>query len=117
MKKMEKLKCVCGAKAEKLKTDLELFDGTILLKDVDAYYCPECKEEILTTDQLSSVREKLRGILPNFEAFSLRKKVTQLGNSLSIPLSKEITEFMHLQKGGEVKITVKNRQRLIIDVC
>ena len=53
------MKCVCGAKAEKIKTELELFDGDIVLKDVDAYYCPECEEEILTTDQLSLVRGTL----------------------------------------------------------
>ena len=114
---MREIKCVCGTEVEKIKTELELFDGDILLKGVDAYYCPNCKEEILTTDQLSSARERLKGILPNFEAFGLRKKVSQLGNSLSIPVSREVAEFMHLQKGGEVKITVKNRHRLIIDVC
>ncbi len=114
---MKELRCVCGAKAEKIKTELELFDGSVVLKDVDAYYCPRCKEEILTTDQLSSAREKLTEILPNFEAFSLRKRISQLGNSLSIPISKEVAEFMHLRKGEEVKIMVKNRHRLIVDVC
>ncbi|MCK4491104.1 MAG: hypothetical protein KAU03_00665 [Candidatus Altiarchaeales archaeon] len=133
---MKEMRCVCGAKVDEIKTDVELFDESILkfleefqshkirftnfnvmLKDVDAYYCPKCREEILTTDQLSSTREKLREILPDFEAFSLRKKVTQMGNSLSIPLSKEVAEFMHLRKGEDVKIMVKNRRRLIIDVC
>lgn len=114
---MKEQRCVCGAKVEKIKTDMELFDGDIVLKDVDAYYCPKCKEEILTTDQLSSAREKLTGVLPNFEAFSLRKKITQLGNSLSIPISKELADFMHLRKGEEVRIVVKNRNRLIVDVC
>ncbi len=111
------MKCVCGAKAEKIKTELELFDGSIVLKDVDAYYCPKCKEEILTTDQLSLAREKFGEILPNFEAFCLKKKVTQIGNSLSIPISREVAEFVHLRKGEEVKIMVKNRHRLIVDVC
>jgi len=53
------MKCICGAKAEKIKTELELFDGSVVLKEVDAYYCPECRERILTTDQLSSAREKM----------------------------------------------------------
>lgn len=114
---MKELICVCGTRVEKIKTNMELFDGGIILRDVDAYYCPKCKEEILTTNQLSSAREKLKEILPNFEAFSLRKKITQLGNSLSIPISKELAEFMHLRKGEEVRIVVKNRNRLIVDVC
>jgi len=109
-------RCVCGAKAEKIKTTLELFDGNIVVKNVDALYCPKCKEELLTTEQLTSAQKKYREILPDFEAFNLRKKVAQLGNSLTIPLSKEITDFMHLSKGEDVRITIKNRNRLIIDV-
>jgi len=51
------MKCVCGAKVEKIKTELELFDGSAVLKEVDAYYCPDCEEEVLTTEQLSLARE------------------------------------------------------------
>jgi len=67
---MKEMRCVCGAKAEKIKTELELFDGSVVLKEVDAYYCPDCEEEILTTEQLSSARDRLKDILPSFEAFS-----------------------------------------------
>jgi len=54
---MKEPRCICGAKAEKIKTDLELFDGSVVLKEVDAYYCPDCEEEVLTTEQLSLIRD------------------------------------------------------------
>ena len=38
--------CVCGTKAEKIKTLLELFDGDVMIKDVDALYCPKCDMEL-----------------------------------------------------------------------
>ena len=108
--------CVCGAKAQKTKTRLELFDGDVIINDVDALYCPECEMELLDTDAVADAGEKLRQTVPGFEAFSIRKKITKVGNSLSIPLAKEVTEFMNLEKGGEVRITLKNKHRLIVDV-
>ena len=41
--------CVCGSKLEEIKTNIALSEGEL---EVDAYYCPKCKEEVLTTPQL-----------------------------------------------------------------
>jgi len=110
-------KCVCGAKARKIKTRLELYDGNIIINNVDALYCPECNEELMTTDQITGAEKKLRETLPEFEAFSIRKKITRVGNSLTIPLAKELIDYMNLKKGEEVRITLKNKNRLIVDVA
>ena len=110
-------KCVCGAKARKVKARLELFDGDVVLNDVDALYCPDCEEEVLTTGQAADARQRFKESLPGFTAFSIRKKITKVGNSLTIPLAKELADFMNLHKGEEVKITLKNKSRLIIDVA
>lgn len=109
--------CVCGAKARKIKTRLELYDGNVIINEVDALYCPECNEELMTTNQVMNAKEKLGEMFPGFQAFNLRKKITKVGNSLTIPLAKELVEYMNLKKGGEVRITLKNKKRLIVDVA
>ena len=110
------MKCGCGTQAKNIKTDLDLFDGEVIIKNVDGYYCPKCKEEIFTSDQAEIARGKLKDTLPGFEAFKTRKKVAMIGNSFSIPIPKDVADFVHLKKGEEIRITVKSRNRLIVDI-
>lgn len=110
-------KCVCGTTLKKIKTEMELFGGDVMVKNVDAFWCPNCKEELMDSGQISAAKEKVREIAPHFEAFSIRKRIAKVGNSLSVPLSKEIVEFLRLKRGEEVRITIKDRQRLIVDVA
>lgn len=116
MKGKNNKKCTCGAEMKKIRTDMDLYDGSVVVKDVEAYYCEECDEEVFTSKQAEEAQRKLKKIYPGFEPFAVEKKIAKLGNSLSIPVSKEIADFVHLKKGKEVKITVKSRNRLIVDV-
>jgi len=93
-----------------------LFDGEVLLRDVDAYHCPKCEEEVMTGEQIAARQSKTREVLPSFEAFSVRKKVIKVGNSVSIPIPSDVAEFVGISKGGDVRVTVKNRKRIIVDV-
>ena len=111
------MECACGAKMRNVKTQLSLFDGEIVLNNVDAVYCPDCNEEIMTTEQAAEAQRRLKEALPNFEAFQISKKITRVGNSLTVPLSKELADYMNLKKGQEVRITLKNRHRLVLDVA
>jgi len=111
------MECACGAKTRNIKTQLSLCDGEVVINNVDALYCPECNEEIMTTEQAAEAQRKLKETLPSFEAFSISKKIAQLGNSLTIPVSKELADYMNLKKGQEVRITLKNKHRLILDVA
>lgn len=43
-------KCVCGATLRKIKTEMELFGGDVMVKNVDAFWCPNCKEGICLAD-------------------------------------------------------------------
>lgn len=68
-------KCVCGATLKRIKTEMELFGGgDVPVKNVDAFWCPSCKEEVMDSAQILTAKEKLREIVPHFEAFSIRKK-------------------------------------------
>ncbi|MBS3060809.1 MAG: hypothetical protein J4432_04870 [DPANN group archaeon] len=101
---------------KKIKTELDLYDGTVIVKDIDAYYCINCKEEVFTSVQGEIVQKKLGQVVP-VEAFKLRKKLIKVGNSLAMPISKEVAEFMQLHKGQEAELMVKSRHRLILNVA
>jgi YgiT-type zinc finger domain-containing protein len=109
-------KCICGTTMRKVKTKLELFGGDIVINDVDAFFCPGCGEELFSSEQATAAQDRVHETFPGFEAFSIRKKVTKVGNSLTVPLSKELADYLGVKKGDDVRITIKNRHRLIVDV-
>ncbi|MBN2517437.1 MAG: YgiT-type zinc finger protein [Candidatus Altiarchaeota archaeon] len=114
---MKTQKCACGAQAREITTDLELFDGDVVIRNVKALYCPECKEELFSSEQAADISKKYEQLLPGFEAFTVKKRVSKVGNSLSLPLPKELADFMNISKGSEMRISVKNRRRLVLDVA
>jgi len=109
------MNCVCGARLEKIKTEIDFFDGKVIVRDVEAFYCPECKEELFNSKQGNELFEKVSKLNLN-ESFESRKKISKVGNSLAIPLSKEIAEYLQVKKGAEIQIKVKNKKRLIVDL-
>ena len=110
------MKCVCGAKLTEIKTDMDFFDGKIIVRDVTAFYCPKCKEELFDSkegDRIFGNVSKLNISRP----FESRKKITKVGNSFAIPVSKEIANYMQINKGKDIKIMVQNQKRLIVDLA
>ena len=108
------MNCVCGNKLTKIKTEMDFFDGEVIVRNVDAFYCSNCKEELFDSKQGNNLFEKISK-LNKPELFNSRKKISQMGNSLAVPLSKEISEFINAKKGNEINIKVINSKRLIID--
>ena len=109
------MKCVCGAKMDKIKTEMDFFDGKVIVRDVNAFYCPKCKEELFDSkegDKIFGEVSKLNIV----QAFKSRKKITKVGNSFAIPVSKEIADYMQMKKGEDVQIKVENQKRLVVDV-
>lgn len=50
------MKCVCGEEAKKITTEMKLFGGNVIIRNIEAFYCPKCKEEVMTTEQIKKVR-------------------------------------------------------------
>ncbi|MBI5553385.1 MAG: YgiT-type zinc finger protein [Candidatus Diapherotrites archaeon] len=108
------MKCVCGSGLKEIRTDLDFFDGSVVVRNVKAFYCPECKEELFDSkegDRLTEQVSKLDFVRP----FESRKKIAKVGNSYAIPVSKEIAEYMQVKKGGEIRVKVQSPKRLIVD--
>jgi len=110
------MKCVCGAKLDEIKTDLDLFGGKVMVKDVKAFHCPKCKEELFDSKEGDRLLEQVSklGIV---QAFETRKKIAKVGNSFAVPISKEIADYMQIKKGGAIQIKVQSPKRLIVDLA
>ncbi len=109
------MKCVCGGKLKEIKTSMELFGGKVVINDIKAHYCPDCKEELFDSKKGDKLYEEVSklGILQPFES---RKKITKVGNSFAVPISKDIADFMQMKKGGEIRIKVQSPKRLVVDI-
>ena len=108
------MKCVCGNKLQEIKTEMDFFDGKVIVRDVNAFYCSECKEELFNSKESDKIFEQVSK-LHIAQPFESRKKIAKVGNSYAIPVSKEIAEYMQAKKGGEVLIKVQSQKRLIVD--
>jgi YgiT-type zinc finger domain-containing protein len=51
------MNCVCGARLEKISTEMSFFDGKVIVKDIEAHYCPNCKEEVFDSKQGDEIFE------------------------------------------------------------
>ena len=54
------MNCVCGARLEKISSEMDFFDGKVIVKDIEAHYCPNCKEEVFDSKQGDDVFEKAK---------------------------------------------------------
>lgn len=110
------MKCVCGEKLKEIKTEMDFFDGSVIVKDVKAFYCSKCKEELFDSKEGDKIFGKVSKLNIS-RPFESRKRIAKVGNSFAIPVSKDIADFMQIKKGGDIQIKVQNQKRLIVDLC
>ena len=107
------MKCIlCEGKLEE-KT-VEYSELGILLGKFKGLTCTKCNETFFNAETADKIQQKSKEL----GLFGLNKKtrVAQVGNSLAIRIPKEIADFVHLQKEGEVKIFPKNKSQIIIEI-
>ncbi len=46
------MKCVCGNELQEIMTEMDFFDGKLIMRDVKAFYCSKCKEELFDSKLL-----------------------------------------------------------------
>ncbi len=109
------MKCVCGNKLQEIETEMDFFDGNLIMRNVKAFYCSKCKEELFDSKEGDKIFEQVSKLSPQY-AFESRKKIAKVGNSFAIPVSKEIADYMQIKKGEDIIIKVKSPKRLIIEV-
>jgi YgiT-type zinc finger domain-containing protein len=63
-------KCVCGNKLQIIKSEMSFFNGKIIIKNINAFYCNKCKEKFFDSkegDKLQCLVTRLKKKLKHFE--------------------------------------------------
>ena len=109
------MKCVCGNKLREIRTEMDFFEGKLIMRDVKAFYCSKCKEELFESKEGNRVFDEISKTGTRY-SFETRKRIAKVGNSFAIPVSKEIADYMQIKKGEEIIVRVKDQKRLVIEV-
>lgn len=109
------MKCVCGNKLQEINTEMDFFDGKLIMRDAKAFYCSDCKEEVFDSKEGDRIFDQVSKLNVQY-AFESRKKIAKVGNSYAIPVSKDIANYMQIKKGEDILVKVLNPKRLIVEV-
>ncbi len=107
------MKCpLCEAELERKKLTYEYAD--VDLGKFDADVCKECGERFFTEEASKEIDKKAKEL--GVWGLSATTKVGYSGNSLIIRVSKEIADFMKLEKGEQVVVYPEGKDRLVVEV-
>jgi YgiT-type zinc finger domain-containing protein len=104
----------CGGKLVTTRTVLDLYDGQVTLKGVEAQYCPKCKEELFTPRQMKEVDKLTEGV--QLQQISLKRHVSRSGRSLVLRIPQDIARNLQMTKDTEVELRVKNKKEFVVEV-
>ncbi|MCK4327007.1 MAG: YgiT-type zinc finger protein [Candidatus Diapherotrites archaeon] len=115
MKKKWSEKCpVCNGELVSSKTTVDFYDGKVILRDVEVQYCPKCKQELFTPEQMKKVDKLMEGI--HLQQVSLRRHLSESGRSLVLRIPADIARTLHLTKATEVELRVKDPKEFVVEV-
>jgi YgiT-type zinc finger domain-containing protein len=100
----------CKTKYVETTTNFEY--GDIILKNVKALKCPECKEELYTPEQYSEIRARIKSITQT-QPLKLKRKISTAGNKPIVYLPEDIVHAADLKKGDEIEIYVEGKKIVI----
>ena len=86
----------------------------LVIGKYQAEVCPKC-DEIFYDEKTSVLIEKdtkAKGLY----GLSAKAKITQIGDSLGITISKQITTFLKIKKGDTAVVRPENSKRIIIEL-
>ncbi len=104
----------CNSGLVTTKTTLDLHGGKVILNDVEVQYCPKCKEELFTPEQMGKVDELSKGV--RVSSLSLKRKLSESGRGLVLRIPSDIARAMHLTKNSEVEISIKEPKEMLVEV-
>jgi hypothetical protein len=98
----------CNKKCEEVTVDYE-YQG-VILRNVKALRCPDCKEELFTLEQYDAIRNRLRSvILP----LKLKRKISTAGKKPIIYLPEDVVKAIDAKVGDEIDIYVEGKKIII----
>jgi len=98
----------CKKECEEVTVDYE-YEG-IVLRNVKALRCPDCKEELFTLEQYDSIRDRLRSVL---QPLKLRRKISTAGKKPIVYLPEDVVKAIKAKVGDEIDISVEGKKIII----
>jgi len=102
----------CNKECEEVTIDYE-YQG-VIIRNVKALRCPNCKEEVFTLEQYDTIRERLRNII---QPLKLKRKISTAGKKPIIYLPEDVVKAIDAKIGDEIAIYTegkKNNYRKVI---
>lgn len=109
---MKKEICPCGGEMVKKKIDFSMYGKS--LGKFPALVCTKCGDEYFEQD----ISDKINKIAKQKGLWGLesKTKLTEVGNSYAVRITKKLFKFLKLHKGEEVTLYPENQHKLIIEI-
>lgn len=101
-----------GSEMEKSRVDYE--QCGIVVRDVEAYKCPKCGEEVFTGDQVDRIQKRMMELLPQPR---ISRKITKVAKNPAVYLPKELLTATGLKIGDEIVLYSGGRRRMVIEAA
>ena len=112
MEVMLPIRCKCGGKLKKSKTEVEFFGIDFGIQSCEV--CAQCGSEYLSQELIEKIEKEVRR--SRFFGLERRARVTKSGNSLVIRVPKEIAKSLRIEKDTAITIYPTEKRKLIVEV-
>ncbi len=82
----------------------------IILRNVKALRCPDCKEELFTLEQYEAIRNRLRNVI---QPLKLKRKISTAGKKPIVYLPDDVVKAINAKVGDEIDIYVEGKKIII----
>lgn len=100
----------CNVQYEAVRTDFSA--RGVIVKDVDGYRCPLCKEELFTSEQAGAIEKRIYALAPRVPA-SERTISSAAGKKPMMYLPEKALEAVGLHIGDKVMVSVQGKSIVI----
>ncbi len=97
-------------KTQYVETTVDFEYGNIILRNVKAFKCPECKEELFTPEQYGQIRERIKSVA---QPLKLKRKISTAGKKPIVYLPEDVINAVDAKIGDEVDIYVEGKKIII----
>ncbi len=112
---MDKLMCIkCNKETKKVTLNEYEQERGIVLKNVDAYACQNCKEFIFTPEQMETIEKRTDAL--KVHMFKFQRKLTISGRSLVVNVPEDMVKHMKLKKGQRIDLRPIDDRRFLVEV-
>ncbi len=82
----------------------------IVLRNVKALRCPDCKEEMFTLEQYDAIHDRLQNVI---QPLKLKRKISTAGRKPIVYLPEEVVNAINAKIGDEIDIYVQGKKIII----